>query len=151
MPILLQETTDDLLQENGDHIVITRDHDLSLSDGLKAGDQSKGSLTLDFVLSEGLKSADSNIATQQGLLYVPPSIYTIEVRDSSGQLLGVLKNAYKIELTETLNAPKQLTFFSPADESKLSSITRAAELWVRDVKNNVVLAKTRLERRDDTR
>ncbi|MCJ7828152.1 MAG: hypothetical protein MUP81_00230 [Dehalococcoidia bacterium] len=81
----------------------------------------------------------------------PPGTYQIEVHDSLGNLIAILDKAYKISLEETINAPTSLTFSAPADDSKLAYITRARELWVRDVKNNVVLAKLRLLRDDDTR
>jgi hypothetical protein len=101
------------------------------------------------------KSLSGTLNLLGGLLNAITSIrihhYTIEVHDSAGLLLAILKDAYKISLTETINAPKILTFFSPADEAKLSNITRAAELWVRDMRKNTIIAKTRLERRDDDR
>lgn len=86
-----------------------------------------------------------------GAHFVPPGIYQIEVHDTAGNLIAILEKAYKISLEETLNVPKTLTFSNPADDTKLSYITRANEIWVRDVKNNVVLAKVRLLRSDDTR
>lgn len=78
--------------------------------------------------------------------------YVIEIHDpTTGALIAVLKNAYGIELVETINAPTTLSFRSPADEAKLAYVTRANEIWVRDVKNNVVLVKTKLLRDDDMR
>ena len=83
------------------------------------------------------------------LLYI--ARYIIEARDSSGNLLAVLKNAYGISLEETVNKPASLTFLSPADDDKLSFFTRANEIWVRDVENNTVLEKIRMQYQEDTR
>ncbi|MCJ7829372.1 MAG: hypothetical protein MUP81_06500, partial [Dehalococcoidia bacterium] len=77
--------------------------------------------------------------------------YVIEIHDTSGALLAVLKNAYGISLEETVNVPKTLTFDSPADDTKLALVTRTNEIWVRDVKTNTVIMKGRLLRDDDTR
>jgi len=86
-----------------------------------------------------------------GALFVPPGIYQIEVHDTDGSLVAVLEKSYEISLEEKANAPKVLTFTIPADESKLTYITRARELWVRDVENDVVIAKTKLLRKEDVR
>lgn len=80
-----------------------------------------------------------------------PHRYVIEVRDSSGVLLVILKDTYGITLEESVNAPTALTFLSPADDAKLANITRANELWVRDMETFSVIANMRLLRDDDTR
>jgi hypothetical protein len=77
--------------------------------------------------------------------------YQLEVRDSAGNLLGILKNAFGISLEETTNAPTRLSFKLPGDDDNLTLITRANEIWVRDVKTNTVIFTTKLQRKEDTR
>jgi hypothetical protein len=107
---------------------------------------------LNFILLPlGIVSGEAfgNMVLTKPVLYIER--YIVEVHDSAGNLLAILKDAYGISLEENINAPKVLTFLSPPTETKLSYITRANEIWVRDMENNVVLAKVRLQRRDDTR
>jgi len=75
--------------------------------------------------------------------------YQIEVRESDGDLVQVIKNAFGIELEEAINAPKRLTFSLPATDPKLYYITKANELWVRDVEADTIIAKTKLIRQED--
>lgn len=86
-----------------------------------------------------------------GALLVPPGIYIIEIHDSDGSLVAILEKAYNISLETKTNAPAVLTFSIPSDESKLSYLTRARELWVRDYDNKTVIAKTKLLRKEDVR
>jgi len=111
-----------------------------------------GTAQLNFtIFPDGIVSAEAfgSMVVEKPLFYVQR--YVIEVRNTAGELLAVLKNAYGISLEETVNAPMTLSFRSLADDAKLSNITRANEIWVRDVENNTVLAKTRLLRDDDSR
>jgi hypothetical protein len=77
--------------------------------------------------------------------------YAIEIHNPAGDLLAILKDTYKATLEETVNAPKHLSFQALANDPKLSYISRENELWVRDVENDVVLAKVRLLRDDAKR
>jgi len=77
--------------------------------------------------------------------------YLIEVRESDGDLVQVLKNAFDMELEESINAPKRLTFSLPATDPKLHYITKADELWVRDIDADTIIAKTKLIRQEDTK
>ena len=116
-----------------------------------------GVLNLSGSLNRKIKKALSGSVSfigsliQNAIIPLFTGRYRIEVRDSAGNLLDVLKNTYGAKLVEKINEPKFLSFLSPANEAKLADITRASELWVRDIKKNTILVKARLERRDDTR
>ena len=77
--------------------------------------------------------------------------YIIEVRDSSGDLVSILENAYNISFTETINEPATLDFNLPADDSKVSGIVLANELWLRNYSTGTVVMKFRLALRRDAR
>ena len=84
-------------------------------------------------------------------LYNHLILYQIEIHDSSGNLLGVFKDIIEPELDEALNMAKLLSFSVPAGDDKLSYITAANEIWVRDTRTNDIMVKTRLVRREDIR
>jgi len=75
--------------------------------------------------------------------------YQIEVRDSDGDLVQVLENALNITLTEAINEPTQLSFTLPATDPKLHFITKANELWAREVDGDTIPAKTKLLIQED--
>jgi len=77
--------------------------------------------------------------------------YQIEIHDLSGNLLAVFKDIIEPEFDEALNMAKLLSFSVPADDDKLSYITAANEIWVRDIRTNDIMVKTRLARREDIR
>jgi len=77
--------------------------------------------------------------------------YTIEIRDSSDDLVSILENATDILYTEQLNKPPMLDFKIPSDDSKLDDIDRDHELWLRDYGTGTLICKFRLGRRNDTR
>lgn len=77
--------------------------------------------------------------------------YTIEVRDSSGNLLVILENATGISLVEQLNRPPMLDFRLPADDSKISHISPDNEYWLRNYETGVLVKKFLISRRRDTR
>jgi len=94
------------------------------------------------------------VVTDESDFFIHPEYaagFVLEIRDSSDNLLAVLKDAYNVTLEETVNAPKVLSFMIPADNAKLTNLTRANELWVRNMRTNTVISKTRLTRRDDAR
>jgi hypothetical protein len=114
--------------------------------------ESFGTPQLNFVIfPSSILSAEAfgSMIISKPLLFIQR--YTIEIHDSSGNLLAVLKDTYGIVLEEQINAPIRVTFMSRADDDKLSYLTRANEIWVRDVENDTVLVKTRLQRDEDTR
>lgn len=75
--------------------------------------------------------------------------YLIEVRNSAGDLVQVLKNAFDIELEESINTPIRLSFSLPATDLKLYYVTKANELWVREVDGDTILTKTKLLIQED--
>ena len=77
--------------------------------------------------------------------------YTIEVRDSSGDLLAILENAFGIGLTEQLNRPPMLDFRLPADDSKIAYIDPDNEIWLRDYEQGTLKDKFLIARRRDVR
>lgn len=81
---------------------------------------------------------------------IPPD-YIIEIRDPDGDLIGILKDASDIILTEGINTPKTLTFILPANDFRTPDITRANELWIRKVDIDTIIAKFRLLRKEDRR
>jgi len=94
------------------------------------------------------------VVTEESDFFIHPEYaagFILEIRDSSDNLLAVLKDAYNVTLEETVNAPKVLSFMIPADNTKLTNLTRANELWVRNMRTGNVISKTRLTRRDDAR
>jgi hypothetical protein len=118
-------------------------------DGVKLSDQTLANRAFDILVADGFILSDQ--AYTVGVAFVPPGIYLIEIHDSNGSLVAILDKVYEISLEETINSPALLTISIPSDDTKLSYITRARELWVRDVKTNTVISKTKLLRRDDVR
>lgn len=82
---------------------------------------------------------------------ITPPDYVIEIRTPEGELVGVLKDASDIILTESLNAPRVLTFMLPANDLNATNITRANELWVRKIDTDTVIVKLKLLRKEDGR
>lgn len=77
--------------------------------------------------------------------------YRIEIRDGSGNLVAILKDAIGITLEQSINTPEILTFILPADDVNLVNIKRSNELWVRDMRSDAVIVRTRMVRQDDAR
>jgi len=77
--------------------------------------------------------------------------YIVEVRDTSGNLIQILENANSIYYTEEINVAHTLSFLMPADDSKLSDITLANELWLRNYSTDTVVRKFRLQKKWDIR
>ena len=77
--------------------------------------------------------------------------YVIEIRASGGNLIAFLKDAIEITLEQSINAPEILTFRLLGEDSGLADIKRSNELWVRDTRDNTVIARTRMIRQDDVR
>jgi len=80
-----------------------------------------------------------------------PQAYTIEVRNSDGDLVAILENAHAISYGQVINAPYSLSFDLPADDSKASNILLANEYWLRDNRTGTVVRKFRLQKKTDTR
>lgn len=77
--------------------------------------------------------------------------YIIEVRDSSGDLVSVLHNAYGISFSEAINEAPLLDFSIPADDSKAADLTIANEVWLRNYKTGTIVKKFRPSHRRDMR
>jgi len=75
--------------------------------------------------------------------------YRIEIRNSDGDLIQILENAHDMELVEAINQPTQLSFSLPATDPKLHFVTKANELWVREVDGDTIPTKTKLLIQED--
>ncbi|MBU0777838.1 DNRLRE domain-containing protein [Patescibacteria group bacterium] len=84
-------------------------------------------------------------------LYDQPFGYILEIRDSSGNLVAVLENAYGCNYTAYLNAPHTLRFLMPADDTKVANITLANEIWLREYIAETVSRKFRLQYKKESR
>lgn len=84
-----------------------------------------------------------------GDIYEPP--YILEVHDSTGDLICVLENASVIDYERKLNTPHTLTFTMPADDSKVSNIILANEIWLRNYRTGIVIRKFMLQNTLDSR
>jgi len=81
----------------------------------------------------------------------PALPFILEARNSSDELLAIFENAHSISLTEELNRPPMLDFLLPADDDKLTHISRSNQVWLRNYDTGVVLYKFVLGRRGDSR
>lgn len=75
----------------------------------------------------------------------------LEVRDTSGHLVAILDNAYKINYLQQINTPHYLKFSLPATDLKNKYITLSNEIWLIDLKTREVLRKFRLQNKRDIR
>jgi hypothetical protein len=76
--------------------------------------------------------------------------YTVEIRDSAGNLVDFLENAHDISYTEEINAPYSLSFSIPSDDSKEAGILLSNEYWLRNSAGTII-KKFKLLRKTDTR
>jgi hypothetical protein len=81
----------------------------------------------------------------------PPARYRLEVRTPLGVLLCIIKEFHDATLEQAVNTHEILSFTVPNYEESLLYITRANEIWVRDMDTDTVIAKTRLKIREDSR
>ena len=70
---------------------------------------------------------------------------------NGGELLSILENAHAISIEQSLNKAPVITFSLPADDDKSVLLTRANEVWIRDIVTGDVIASGILEERVDTR
>jgi len=77
--------------------------------------------------------------------------YILELRDSSGDLVEMLQNAYNISYTQIVNSPSALSFTLPADDAKAADILLSNEIWLRDYESGTIIKKFRLSHRRDVR
>ncbi len=79
--------------------------------------------------------------------------YTLEIHDTSGNLIAILQNAYDGVYTEAINAAPTLSFKIPGDDSKETNIVKANEFWLVDYvpETPTVVNKFRLSQRSDGR
>jgi len=109
-----------------------------------------GPLTLTGVAS--LEAFGSLVVMGLAVPPVPMRLgYILELHDSDGTLIAVLHEAYNINYTQLLNAPHSLSFALKGDDTKLSYLTLAREIWLRDYKTSKVTNKFKMTGRVDTR
>ena len=72
-----------------------------------------------------------------------PRLHILEVRNSSGELVAILENAYDLTWEQTLNQPPILMFSIPADDSKVANIVFGNELWLYRWGKKTILEKFR--------
>lgn len=70
---------------------------------------------------------------------------------TGGELLSILENAHAISIEQTLNTAPVITCSLPADDDKSVLLTRAHEVWIRDIVTGDVIASGILDERVDTR
>ena len=80
-----------------------------------------------------------------------PSKYIVEVHETAGDLLAMLQYAFDVSYEQEVNASHVLMFTIMADDPKLAFITKANELWLRDIKNGLVVRKFKLQHEIDAR
>lgn len=77
--------------------------------------------------------------------------YVLELHDSDGTLVAILHEAYDISYIQLLNAPHSLSFAIKSDDSKLTHLTLAREIWLRKYATGAVVHKFKLTGRADSR
>jgi len=81
--------------------------------------------------------------------HYPP--YTIEIRDSSDVLLGVIKDLLPgASLDQATNVPDILSFSVPIDEIRAELLTRKNQLWVRDSISGTVISRCKIQMMEET-
>jgi|GEM_PF-1361509 hypothetical protein len=70
---------------------------------------------------------------------------------TGGELLSILENAHAIAIEQSLNKAPVITFSLPVDDDKSVLLTRANEVWIRDIVTGDVIASGILDERVDTR
>jgi len=108
---------------------------------------------VESLLDRAIVIAETGIGIELATLFIRAISrkYIVELRDSSGNLVNILQNAYRIAYAETVNAPATLDFAIPADDSKTAGLTRANEIWLRNYDTGTVVKKFRLNLRRDIR
>lgn len=85
-------------------------------------------------------------------IFAPAGLeYIVELHDSSGDLVAVLERASSIAWTRTINEAPLLSFVMPADDSKIASISRNDEIWLRNYYTGEVLGKFLIYLEKDSR
>lgn len=77
--------------------------------------------------------------------------YTLELRDSSDDLVAILENACQIRYEEATNRAPTLIFDIPTDDSKADNISSAHEIWLKKYDTDTLVGKFRLNKREDKR
>jgi len=105
------------------------------------------------LLPSGIPSEEAVGTPVVKFVWVAPSglRYIVELHDSSGNLEAILENAYNISFTEALNEAPLLEFSIPADEEKISGVSRLGEIWLRDYETGEVVKKFLLHLERDIR
>ena len=76
--------------------------------------------------------------------------YRIEIRTPAGVLMGIFKDLVAGTLEQGINVAEILSFQVPASDPRLQYVTRQHEFWVRELKSNTIIAKTRLMIEEDS-
>jgi len=127
------------LNELMDIPVAAATYNLSFTEGIEFGDFFAS--TVEYGATEG-GTTETIISDHK---------YIVELHDSSGDLVAVLDNAYAIAYSQNINLPFMLQFAIPADDEKVSNITLANEIWLRDYDTQIVVRKFRLQKQIDSR
>jgi hypothetical protein len=118
-----------------------------------ASEEAVGTLKINFIISPtGIESAEAFGVlggVVKPLFYIQR--YTVEVHNTAGDLLAMLKYAYDVSYEQEVNASHVLAFQILADDPNLAYITKANELWLRDVTTGDVVRKFKLQHEIDTR
>ena len=80
---------------------------------------------------------------------LPAPHYTLELRDSSDNLVAILHNAYAISYERDMNRPAILLFALPTGDTKASLITHATEICLRNYDTGEIVEKFKLNIRED--
>lgn len=83
-------------------------------------------------------------------IWISPK-YTLELRNSDGDLVSILQKAYFVSYSQVINNAHELTFTLPADDDKVAGITLANEIWLRNHRTGVVIKKFKLGREREVR
>ena len=82
---------------------------------------------------------------------LPSRRFILEVRKDDGDLICILNNAVNIAYRELINSAHVLSFKIKTDDSKVSEITKARQLWIRDYETDTVVKKFKLATKEDDR
>jgi len=77
--------------------------------------------------------------------------YILEVRESDGDLVSMLQNAYDIAYTEVVNEPPTLDFKLPSDDDKVAGLARPNEIWLRNYDTQALIEKVLIGVRQEER
>lgn len=100
----------------------------------------RGEIDLDAYL----RAVDSVSVSLDMWIGDPPGphwAYMLEVRNTSGDLLAILQDAFNINYQLDTNGTPVLDFNLPTDNAKTAYLARDREIWLRNMKTKSVIAK----------